>query len=230
MRPPTIIPWGCLPVAIFLFLLILFPLFLANVMLSALVKLGLSPDVSVVVAMAIFIGGMINIPIKQIPRKEVIDVKRFEMFGFHRILPQMVQHRRYTIIAVNVGGCIVPCIIVIYELVRILQKGEYALMVTVISVIINIAVCYYFARPIPGVGIALPPLIPALVAAACGFMLNRELAPLTAFISGVMGPLVGADLLHLRKIQDTLTGIASIGGAGTFDGIVISGLAATLLA
>lgn len=229
MSPPMI-PLGCLPVVIFLFLLILFPLFLANVMLSALVKLGLSPEVSVVVAMAIFIGGMINIPIKHISRKEVIDVKPFEMFGFHRMFPQRVDQRRYTIIAVNVGGCIVPCILAIYEFMRIFQRGEYALTVTFISVIINITVCYYFARPIPKIGIALPPFVPALVAAVCGLMLNREIAPLIAYVSGVIGPLVGADLLHLRKIQDTPTGIASIGGAGTFDGIVISGLAATLLA
>jgi uncharacterized membrane protein len=51
-----------------------------------------------------------------------------------------------------------------------------------------------------------------------------------AFAAGVLGPLIGADLLHLREVNKISTGVASIGGAGTFDGIVISGLIATLLA
>ena len=49
------------------------------------------------------------------------------------------------------------------------------------------------------------------------------------FRSGVLGPLVGADLLHLDDIAEIGTGMASIGGAGTFDGVVLSGLVATLL-
>ena len=55
-------------------------------------------------------------------------------------------------------------------------------------------------------------------------------APPVAFVAGVAGPLIGADLLRLREIERMGTAVASIGGAGTFDGIVISGLVATLLA
>jgi uncharacterized membrane protein len=61
-------------------------------------------------------------------------------------------------------------------------------------------------------------------------MLAREIAPLIAFSSGVLGTLIGADLLHLNDIRKITTGVASIGGAGTFDGIVLSGFIATLLA
>ncbi len=42
--------------------------------------------------------------------------------------------------------------------------------------------------------------------------------------------LIGADLLHLRDIEKLATGIASIGGAGPFDGIVLSGIVAPYLA
>ena len=51
-----------------------------------------------------------------------------------------------------------------------------------------------------------------------------------AFIAGVLGPLIGADLLHLRDIRTIATGMLSIGGAGTFDGIVLSGIFAAVLA
>jgi uncharacterized membrane protein len=56
-----------------------------------------------------------------------------------------------------------------------------------------------------------------------------EAAPV-AYIAGVAGPLIGADLLHLREIEQSATGIASIGGAGTFDGLVLSGIVAAYLA
>ncbi|HXZ68352.1 MAG TPA: DUF1614 domain-containing protein, partial [Alphaproteobacteria bacterium] len=46
----------------------------------------------------------------------------------------------------------------------------------------------------------------------------------------VAGPLIGADLFHLRDIKASPVGIASIGGAGTFDGIVLSGIIAAYLA
>jgi uncharacterized membrane protein len=82
---------------------------------------------------------------------------------------------------------------------------------------------------VPDVGITMPPLVPAGAAALCGLLLAPEWAPPIAFMAGVLGPLIGADFLHLDDIADLGTGMASLGGAGTFDGIVLSGLVATLL-
>ena len=79
-------------------------------------------------------------------------------------------------------------------------------------------------------GIAIPALIPALAAALLALFFVPDQAPAVAFTAGVLGPLVGADLLHLNEIKNMGTPIASIGGAGTFDGIVLSGIVATLLA
>ena len=76
----------------------------------------------------------------------------------------------------------------------------------------------------------MPGLVPAIAAAALAFLLARDQAAPVAFIAGVAGPLIGADLFHLREIGRTATGIASIGGAGTFDGIVLSGIVAAYLA
>src|SRR5437773_1132936 len=44
------------------------------------------------------------------------------------------------------------------------------------------------------------------------------------------GTLIGADLLNLGQIQGLGAPVASIGGAGTFDGIFITGILAVLLA
>ncbi|MCF6157843.1 MAG: DUF1614 domain-containing protein [wastewater metagenome] len=224
-------PFGCLSLAAFFLLLVLFPLLFANVMFTALTKLGLKPELSLLIAFAIFLGGAVNIPVKWIPRDELVEVAPSKLFGLERMFPNLIHHRTYTVVAVNVGGCIIPCLIVVYELIRIVSIEPLALVVTFCAIAINTAVCYWIARPIPKVGIALPPIIPALVAAACGFMFMRDLAPLIAFSAGVLGPLIGADILHIRTVlKATGAGVASIGGAGTFDGIVLSGLVATLLA
>ena len=46
----------------------------------------------------------------------------------------------------------------------------------------------------------------------------------------MVAPLIRADLLHLRDLSKLATGIASIGGARTFNGIVLSGIVAAYLA
>ena len=45
-----------------------------------------------------------------------------------------------------------------------------------------------------------------------------------------MGTLIGADLLHVRQVIRLAAPVASIGGAGTFDGVFLTGIIAVLLA
>jgi uncharacterized membrane protein len=57
------------------------------------------------------------------------------------------------------------------------------------------------ARPVAGLGILLPALVPGCLAALLAHApCAREHAPPVAFCAGVLGPLVGADLLHLRDL------------------------------
>jgi uncharacterized membrane protein len=223
-------PFGCLPLVIVIGFLILFPLFLADLMASALGKLGLSPALSLFVVFAIFIGGLVNIPVKKVPRVLSMDSAPVGLYGMGRFFPALFRQNPYTVIAVNIGGCVIPCLIVVYELFRIAARGPMDLSLALLAVAVNTAVCYRLARPVPNVGIALPALVPAIVSAACAFLFVRDFAPPVAFTAGVLGTLIGADLLHLKHIGSISTGMASIGGAGTFDGIVLSGLIATLLA
>jgi len=224
------VPFGCLSLLVVAALLLLFPLFLADVMASALGKLGLSPTVSILVVISMFIGGVINVPVRKIPRVMSLEAAPLGLFGAQRLFPGWFGQSSYTVIAINAGGCIIPCLIVAYELHRIAAHGSTACALTAVAVAINVAVCHWVARPVANVGIVLTPLVPALVAAACGFIFVRDFAPPVAFTAGVLGPLIGADLLNLRRIGRVSAGMASIGGAGTFDGIVLSGLVATLLA
>lgn len=90
-------------------------------------------------------------------------------------------------------------------------------------------IAFRMARPLPGVGIVLPFFVPPLLAALVSVALSYEHAPVIAYIAGSMGTLIGADILHLGEIKALGTPIASIGGAGTFDGIFLNGILAVLL-
>jgi uncharacterized membrane protein len=75
----------------------------------------------------------------------------------------------------------------------------------------------------------MPGLIPPLVAAASALLLAPAYATPVAFVAGTTGPLVGADLLHIRQMDQMDAGMLSIGGAGTLDGILLSGIVALYL-
>jgi uncharacterized membrane protein len=92
------------------------------------------------------------------------------------------------------------------------------------------ALTHYLARPVVGLGIAVPLFIPPLSAALVALLLTPAQAPLTAYVAGTVGTLIGADLLNLHKLTGLRAPVASIGGAGTFDGVFITGIMAVLLA
>jgi uncharacterized membrane protein len=224
------IQFGCLPILIFLVLLFLFPFLFGQLMVSALVKLRIEPQTALILVIGIFIGSAVNIPIKRILRHEDVVYHPMPLFGMGRFWSRAPQVRRETVIAVNAGGCLIPAGVAIYEISQLMARGISSLIVLGICVLINTAVCYRLARPIQGVGIAMPAFIPPMVAAGSALLLAGGDATPVAFVAGVMGPLLGADLLHLRDIPKISTGLASIGGAGTFDGIVLSGILAAYLA
>ena len=56
-----------------------------------------------------------------------------------------------------------------------------------------------------------------------------HIAAPVAYVSGSLGTLIGADLLNINKLSSLGGGVASIGGAGAFDGVFLSGIVAVLL-
>jgi uncharacterized membrane protein len=211
-----------------LLLVVLFPLLFAELMATSLGKLHLSPEGAVLVVIAIMVGGLVNIPVRRVRLDREVEVHPLAAYGMPWPQPRRV--RQETIVAVNLGGCLVPTGLAIYELGQLLNTAPRALWTVAVAAGLNTVACYLMARPVPGLGIALPGLVPALIAAALAMLLAGEQAAPVAFIAGVIGPLAGADLLHLRDVERMATGVLSIGGAGTFDGIVLSGIVAAYLA
>lgn len=212
---------------LFLILLALSPLLFGRLMLASLEKLHLDSSVALMLVIAMFVGGLVNIPIARVRREKQVPNNPLAVYG---LADQIARHTQQTIIAVNLGGCIVPVGLCIYEIAYLATFDPRALALGAIGCLINVVICYSVAQPVEGIGIAMPALLSPLAAALLALMLAPEAAPPVAFVIGVMGPLVGADLLHLKEVEAAKTGIASIGGAGTFDGIVLSGIIAAYLA
>jgi uncharacterized membrane protein len=180
-------------------------------------------------ALAIFLGSAINIPVTRVEQERTVEYQPHRLLGLHRLFSPAVKRRTYTVIAVNLGGCLVPTALAGYQAARLALEAPSVLPAAFGALAINVVLCYTVANPVPETGITMPPLVPAGAAAICGLLFAPEWAPPIAFMAGVMGPVIGADILHLDDIAEISTGMASIGGAGTFDGIVLSGLVATLL-
>jgi len=211
-------------------LLVLFPLVFLNIGLASLAKLHIDPQTALTLVLAIVVGGLINIPVKRIARESVVWSHPLAVYGLADAMPYWRINRHETIIAVNVGGCLIPVGIAAYQFPFLAAAGADAIWAVTVATTLSSVVCFFFARPIPNVGIVMPGFVAPLTALLLAVTLAPDHAPPVAFVAGVLGPLIGADFLHLDAFTKTPVGVASIGGAGTFDGIVLSGLLAAFLA
>lgn len=226
---------GCAFLLVTFFFFCILPYFVVDAMRVALENLHLAPRTALLAVLGIFIGSLINLPIYRIPRIDPQPVEPFAVYGLEGWFTSWQRMRRDTVIAINVGGCLIPLVLAVWQATHVFAAGNWAVTAMVIAAAVSILICYRFARPVPGIGIVMPALAPPLASILVAWMLlggsqyDGIRAPV-AFIAGVLGPLVGADLLHLNDIRRVPAGMLSIGGAGTFDGIVISGLVAAYFA
>ncbi len=207
-------------------LALMLPWMMADVFASALLKLQLRPEAAMLIVAAIFLGSGINIPVKRVARAEPVPYDPLAVFGLRGFWGT---ERQETVVAVNVGGCVIPACLALYEGVRLAsQPATFGALLLASAV--NVLVCYKLARPVEGVGITMPALVPAIVACGLAWLLASSNATPVAFVAGVAGPLIGADLMHVREFEGIGSGMVSIGGAGTFDGILLTGILALYLA
>ena len=190
----------------------------------AYLRIGLSPAAAITLLLGSLAGSYFNFPIFELPAKQVVSGQEVVFFGMEYAIPVVTQWPG-TVIAVNVGGAVIPTAMSFYLLFKYRLWG-----VGLIATAIVTAVTHAFANPIPGLGIAEPVFVPALTTAIAALLLSRRQAPPLAYIAGSLGTLLGADLLNLGKIQGLGAPVASIGGAGTFDGIFLVGILAVLIA
>jgi uncharacterized membrane protein len=231
------------PISIFY---LIFLLFLTVILLPYMIFVGrlvgnalsIPPYMIFIVFLLSLLGSHANIKVKETESfQPIITFRDISFFGIQWRIPDLGYGIKKTFVAVNVGGALIPSLLSLYLLLYSVPLLEENLIVAyskiLVAFIVVTLVVHAFARPVEGLGIAVPSFIPPLTAAltsAAIFSIYVETNPfIIAYVGGTLGTLVGADLLNLKKISKLRASTVSIGGAGVFDGVFMTGIMAILL-
>jgi uncharacterized membrane protein len=186
-------------------------------------SLGVGSGTAMWLLFGSLIGSYFNIPVAELAPERMSSGRIVDYYGMLYVVPPSAASG--TIVAVNIGGAVIPTLLSVYLLVtrELWVKGAIAIAAVAL-------VLHWFATPVAGLGIAVPVFMPVVVTAIVALLLSREDAAPLAYIGGSLGTLIGADLTNLDKVRGLGAPVASIGGAGTFDGIFLTGILAVLLA
>jgi uncharacterized membrane protein len=215
---------GFFSILVGLFIVVLIITLVLRVVRRAYLSLGVSASTAMLLLFGSLLGSYFNIPIAVLPPEHVMSNRVIDFFGMQYNVP-LAENLGGTVVAINVGGAVIPTFMSLYLLFQRHLWIRGAIAIAAVA-----AVLHWLAEPVPGLGIAVPVFWPAVVTAIVALLLSRENAGPLAYIGGSLGTLIGADLTNLDKVRGLGAPVASIGGAGTFDGIFLTGILAVLLA
>ncbi|MFC5299911.1 DUF1614 domain-containing protein [Azospira restricta] len=204
---------------IFALVLVLLAVVQLGALSIAFDKLGLSPQRAGLLLAVSLLGSLVDLPL-------------FALAGDPGAPPFVDddgrEHRpaERTVVAVNVGGCVVPVAFSAYLFaLSPVPPAQVAFAVALMTMF-----SYSVSALLPGVGVVTPVLVVPIAAAFAGALLDPENRAVLAYIGGTLGVLIGADLMRLKELRGLGEPRVSIGGAGSFDGIFITGILAVLIA
>jgi len=217
LAPPVLLLLGLL-------LALLIVLVEIRVLAYAYRKIGVRPRYVFAVMILTLLGSQVNIPLYSVPGRQILRAPTPRPYGRPYLTPRIARAGA-TVVAVNVGGALIPALVSLYLFVRARMPARMALGTVMVALVVH-----QLAVIVPGSGIVVPMLLPPLVAAGAALLLAFRRAPPLAYVAGSMGTLLGADLMNLSRVGEIGAAMVSIGGAGTFDGVFLTGIIAGLLA
>ena len=199
---------------------------------------GVPPEAFGLVLFVSLFGSAVNIPVTSIESVGPVVVEReVRLFWVTWRIPRVVSGVRRTLVAVNLGGAVVPVLISAYLLLVSMPGKSPDLLASygrlgVVLAVVSLST-YKSSRLVRGLGIATPAFGPPLMTVLAVLTVDL-LSPLScptqvAYVGGSLGALIGADLMNWRRLPELGAPVVSLGGAGTFDGIYITGLVSVLL-
>ncbi|MFW9864405.1 MAG: DUF1614 domain-containing protein [Candidatus Thorarchaeota archaeon] len=217
------------PLAILMFAMM--SLFLIQAAGVAFIQIGIPIWLVILIVPGSLLGSLVNIPLYTIKAESPAMVEAPYLsewgFSFPIIQPETPQETK---ISINLGGAMIPVIVSGYlVLLNLLSIVPILLATTAVTIAVH-----QIARIEPTMGIVTPALLPPLAAVmatlAVGLMFPGIINLYAiAYIAGTLGTLIGADFLNLGKLSQLKTDAASIGGAGTWDGVFLTGILAVVL-
>src|SRR2546423_891166 len=200
-----------LPFLVLLFLVLVVVLIVMvelRILAYAYRKIGVRPRYVFAVLVLSLVGSYINIPLYAVPVRGLVTPATVSIYGRTYLVPPPTAASA-TVVALMVGGAFLPILLSRYLFFRLRMYVRLLVGVAVVALIV-----YRLASIVPGIGIAVPMLVPPLAAVAVSFVLAFRRAPPVAYVSGSMGTLIGADVLNLGRIAGLGAPMISIGGGG----------------
>ena len=183
-------------------------------------RIGIAPQYVFTILIGSLVGSYVNFPIALLTDGPYDPYAAPDSYADPRL-----HGLRGTILAINLGGAVIPILLSAYLLIH-----DHIVVTATLATAVVAVIVHRVARPVPKVGISVPIFVPPLAAAATALLLTPTNAPAVAYVAGTLGSLIGADLTNLHRLRGLGAPLASIGGAGTFDGIFLTGILAVLLA
>ena len=228
---------GPLSVLVLIFLIalviILIPLLILGIIGAAFTRLGFSWISALAVVLLMLLGSFVNIPVYRI-RRDMIRVSPDQTNVFGVSVPVTSGEVWDTTLSLNLGGAVIPVCISFYLIYSAIQITGTPLFFSVCAGTTMVAIITFFSTRFEKCdGIQVPLLIPGLTALLAGLLLaggTGLTGAVTAFVSGVMGVLLGGNVANLYRIKDLEVPEVSFGGAGTFGSIFICCILPALIA
>ena len=134
-------------VAIWFLFALLVALIQIGILEYAFESMGVSRRYMFSLLVLCLLGSYINIPVAQLPAHHVRSGEVVDFFGIQYVVPVVV-NAPGTIVAVNLGGAVIPCLLSLY---LIFKHGLY--FRALVAVAIVTVVVHLMAHPVEGVGI-----------------------------------------------------------------------------
>jgi uncharacterized membrane protein len=201
-------------------------LILVSVSEAAFERIGFTRVEVVLILVGTFLGSSVNIPLRKVQStNRIMQLEEVRFFWITYRIPHFSLQEVSTTVAVNLGGAIIPTAVSLYLIGAHLQL----MLQIVLGIVITAVVVHLVARKVPGLGITTPAFVPPIIAAVSAYLLSPSSPNVVAYVAGTLGTLIGADLTNMGDIAALGAPVVSIGGAGTFDGVFLSGIIAALL-
>src|SRR5204862_374313 len=123
-------------------------------------QLGIAPRYFFTWLFLSLAGSYVNLPIMRFAPEQMTRLGEVPFYGVPYVIPT-VETWPGTILAVNVGGAIIP---VLLSLVLIVKNNLYKNAIW--GVLVVSLACYLLAEPVPGLGIAIPVFYPPVIGTA----------------------------------------------------------------
>lgn len=192
--------------------------------------LGLSVLESVALYLTILIASVINIPLYEFKSRRDSEQKYASYLGVKYPLP--IWHGHNTVVSVNLGGCIIATIASVYFAMA-LSSQWVMILLSIVAVSLG---TFLLSRPSRSIGYYVPIYVPALLSLAVALIAlyiyggGLYNCARLSFIAATIGTIAGTSLINIPRLYKLGTSFISIGGFGSFDGIFVSGVLATIVA